>query len=142
VPNKSELYLQPAFTQQTVVNMSSVSVPAIAAEDPDILARSQSLKALGIGAAASCLKFAKALEEQGVLSLERLKKLPVDKAQKVLEKVQMSNRNNNGSHCLSSCFCHCFGLPKGVPWLECATQSTLRPNSHVWLGCRGGAHRG
>ena len=90
MPNKSELYLKPAFTQQTVVNMSSASVPAIAAEDPDILALSQSLKALGIGAAASCLRFAKALEEQGVLSLERLKKLPVDKVQKVLEKVQMS----------------------------------------------------
>ncbi len=36
------------------------------------------------------MKFAKALEEQGVLSLERLKKMPVDKAQKVLEKVKMT----------------------------------------------------
>jgi hypothetical protein len=69
---------------------ASASVPPAAEEDPDILALSQSLKAIGIGAAASCLKFAKALEEQGVLSLERLKKMPVDKAQKVLEKVKMT----------------------------------------------------
>jgi hypothetical protein len=55
------------------------------------VALSQSLKALGIGTATSSLKFAKALEEQGVLSLERLKKLPVDKAQKVLEKVKMTD---------------------------------------------------
>jgi glycogen operon protein len=44
------------------------------------------LKALGIGTASACLNFAKSLADQGVLSLERLKKLPVDKAQKVLEK--------------------------------------------------------
>ena len=64
---------------------------ALQVEDPDIVALSQSLKDIGIGTAASCLKFAKALEEQGVLSLERLKKLPVDKAQKVLEKVKMTD---------------------------------------------------
>ena len=69
---------------------ASAPVPPAAEEDPDILALSRSLKAIGIGAAASCLKFAKALEEQGILSLERLKKMPVDKAQKVLEKVKMT----------------------------------------------------
>ena len=62
-----------------------------AAEDPDILALSQSLKALGIGTMASCLKFATALEDRGVLSIERLKKLSVDKAQKGLEEVQISD---------------------------------------------------
>ena len=51
----------------------------------------QSLKALGIGTASACLNFAKTLADQGVLSLERLKKLPVDKAQKVLVKVKMTD---------------------------------------------------
>ena len=59
-------------------------------EDPKNLVLSKALEALDVGTAASCLKFAKALEEQGVLSLDRLKKLSVDKAQKVLEKVKMS----------------------------------------------------
>jgi hypothetical protein len=44
-------------------------------EDPKILVLSKALEALDVGTAASCLKFAKALEEQGVLSLDRLKKL-------------------------------------------------------------------
>jgi hypothetical protein len=59
-------------------------------EDPEVVALSQSLKALGVGTTASCLKFAKALEEQGVLALDRLKKMPVLKAKKVLEIVKMS----------------------------------------------------
>jgi hypothetical protein len=61
---------------------ASAPVPPAAEEDPDILALSRSLN--------NFLKFAKALEEQGVLTLERLKKMPVDKAQKVLEKVKMT----------------------------------------------------
>ena len=64
---------------------------ALQADDPKVVALAAALEALDIGTAASCLKFAKALEEQGVLSLERLKKLPVDKAQKVLEKVKMTD---------------------------------------------------
>ena len=74
--------------------VASAAPPAPAAlqgEDPDIVALSQSLKALGIGTASACLNFAKTLADQGVLSLERLKKLPVDKAQKVLEKVKMTD---------------------------------------------------
>ena len=68
--------------------VASAAPPAPAAlqgEDPDIVALSQSLKDIGIGTAASCLKFAKALEEQGVLSLERLKKLPEADAREILE---------------------------------------------------------
>jgi hypothetical protein len=61
-----------------------------AAEDPDILALSQSLKDLGIGSAASCLKFAKALEEQGILTMERLKKMPAPQAKRALEIVKMT----------------------------------------------------
>ena len=68
--------------------VASAAPPAPAAlqgEDPDIVALSQSLKDIGIGTSASCLKFAEALEEQGVLSLERLKKLPEADAREILE---------------------------------------------------------
>jgi hypothetical protein len=68
----------------------SVANLPVQGEDPKILALSKALEALDVGAAASCLKFAKALEEQGVLSLDRLKKLSVDQARKVLDKVKMS----------------------------------------------------
>ncbi len=63
---------------------------AAAAEDPDIVALSQALKALDFGTAATCMKFAKALEEQGILSLDKLKKMTSEKALKVLEKVKMT----------------------------------------------------
>ena len=65
-------------------------VAAAEPEDPDVVALGQSLKALGIGSAASCLKFAKALEEQGILTMERLKKMPVPQAKKALEIVKMT----------------------------------------------------
>ncbi len=55
-------------------------------EDPKILVLSKALEALDVGTAASCLKFAKALEEQGILSLDRLKKLSVDKGKKLWKK--------------------------------------------------------
>ena len=67
---------------------------AAASEDPDILALSQSLKALGVGSSASCLKFAKALEEQGILTIERLKKMPAHQAKKALEIVKMTSSYN------------------------------------------------
>ena len=59
-------------------------------EDPKILALSRALEALDVGTAAACLNFAKALGDQGVLSIDRLKKLSMDKALKVLEMVKMS----------------------------------------------------
>ncbi len=55
---------------------ASPAPAALQADDPKVVALAAALEALDIGTAASCLKFAKALEEQGVLSLERLKKLP------------------------------------------------------------------
>jgi hypothetical protein len=58
---------------------------AVSAEDPKVLALSQALEALDIGVSSSCLKFAKALEQQGVVSFERLKKLPQCEAVEVLE---------------------------------------------------------
>jgi hypothetical protein len=65
--------------------------PAPTAEDPKVLALSQALEALDVGVAADCLDFAKKLTKEGVLTMERLKKLSADKAQKVLEKVQMND---------------------------------------------------
>jgi TPR repeat protein len=63
---------------------------AAASEDPKVLALSQALEALDIGASSSCLKFAKALEEQGIVSIERLKKMPAHQAKKALEIVKMT----------------------------------------------------
>jgi hypothetical protein len=54
-------------------------------EDPEILELSQTLKALGVGLAADCLDFARKLTKVGVLSLDRLKKLPEAHAREVLE---------------------------------------------------------
>ena len=59
------------------------------AEDPDVLALSQSLKTLGVGIAAVCLGFAKKLAEEGVLTMDRLKKLPEADAREVLEAAGM-----------------------------------------------------
>jgi hypothetical protein len=64
---------------------------AAAAADPKVLALSQALEALDVGTASACLKFAKDLSDQGILTMERLKKLSADRAQKVLEKVQMND---------------------------------------------------
>ncbi len=58
--------------------------------DPDVLALSQSLKALEVGTVPACLKFAKDLCDQGILNMERLKKMPTHKAKKALEIVKMS----------------------------------------------------
>jgi hypothetical protein len=55
-----------------------------------VLALSQALEALDIGASSSCLKFAKALEEQGIVSIERLKKMPAHQAKRALEMVKMT----------------------------------------------------
>jgi DNA-binding beta-propeller fold protein YncE len=64
---------------------------AVSAEDPKVLALSQALEALDIGASSSCLTFAKALEQQGVVSMERLKKMREADARKVLEAAGMKN---------------------------------------------------
>jgi hypothetical protein len=78
-------------TQQFLIRPSpapavaSAAPAALQGEDPDIVALSQSLKALGIGTASVCLNFAKSLADQGVLSLERLKKLPEADAREILE---------------------------------------------------------
>ena len=87
--------------QQAVVSVASppatasvvaAGVPGVAgavvalgaAEDPKILALSHALEALDVGTAATCLKFAKALEEHGILSIDKLKKLPEADAIEVL----------------------------------------------------------
>jgi hypothetical protein len=62
---------------------------AAEAEDPKILALSRALEALDVGTAAACLNFAKALGDQGVLSIDRLKKLPDSHVREVLEAVGM-----------------------------------------------------
>jgi hypothetical protein len=58
-------------------------------EDPEVAALAQSLKAMDVASAALCLKFAKALDEQGILSIERLKKLPEADAREALEAAGM-----------------------------------------------------
>jgi hypothetical protein len=79
----------PALVPSTSAASAAV-VSAGAAEDPEIVALSQALKLLDFGTSATCIKFAKALEEQGILSLGRLKKMTSEKALKVLEKVKMT----------------------------------------------------
>jgi hypothetical protein len=59
-------------------------------EDPDVVALGQSLKALGVGTSAACSNFAKSLAHQGILTVERLKKMPVHQAKKALEIVKMT----------------------------------------------------
>ena len=49
--------------------------PAAVAADPKVLALSQALEALDVGVAADCFDFAKKLTKEGVLTMERLKKL-------------------------------------------------------------------
>jgi TPR repeat protein len=67
-----------------------VAVPSAAAEDPEILALSQALKALDVGTVSACLNFAKALSDQGILTMERLKKMPAPQAKKALGIVKMT----------------------------------------------------
>jgi hypothetical protein len=54
------------------------------------MALSQALKGLDVGIAADCLEFAKKLTKEGILTLDKLKKMAPDKVQKVLEKVKMT----------------------------------------------------
>ena len=63
--------------------------PAVASEDPKVLVLSKALEALDVASAALCLKFAKALDEQGILTMERLKKLPEADAREALEAAGM-----------------------------------------------------
>ena len=65
-------------------------VAAAEPEDPDVVALGQSLKALGVGTSAACSNFAKSLAHQGILTMERLKKMPVPQAKKALEIVKMT----------------------------------------------------
>ncbi len=58
-------------------------------EDPEVAALAQSLKAMDVASAPLCLKFAKALDEQGILTMERLKKLPEADAREALEAAGM-----------------------------------------------------
>ena len=60
------------------------------AEDPDVVALSHALKALGVGTSAACLNLAKSLADQGVLTMERLRKMPAHQAKKALEVVKMT----------------------------------------------------
>ena len=55
-----------------------------------MLALSQALEALDVGTVSACLNFAKALSDQGILTMERLKKMPVPQAKKALEIVKMT----------------------------------------------------
>ena len=80
----------PAAAAAIISAASAAVAPPATAEDPEIMALSQALKGLDFGSAATCLKFAKALEEQGILTLDKLKKMAPDKVQKVLEKVKMT----------------------------------------------------
>jgi hypothetical protein len=59
-------------------------------EDPDVVALSHALKALGVGTSAACLNLAKSLADQGVLTMERLRKMPAHQAKKALEIVKMT----------------------------------------------------
>jgi hypothetical protein len=108
------------------------AAPAAAAEDPDVLALSQSLKALGVGTASACLKFAKVLGDQGVVTMERLKKLSADKVQKVLEKVQMTDIQ------IETVMEAIAPAPAPAPASEMvchANAITPCPNSRVFPGC-------
>ena len=67
----------------------SVAVLPGQGEDPKILALSKALEALDVASAALCLKFAKALDEQGILTMERLKKLPEADVREALEAAGM-----------------------------------------------------
>ena len=69
---------------------SSAAFSPVQCEDPDIVALSQSLKAVGVGTSSACLNFAKTLADQGILSIERLKKMPAHQAKKALEIVKMT----------------------------------------------------
>jgi hypothetical protein len=59
-------------------------------EDPDVVALSHALKALGVGTSAACSNLAKSLADQGVLTMERLRKMPAHQAKKALEVVKMT----------------------------------------------------
>jgi hypothetical protein len=74
----------------SAATVAPVAVPSAAAEDPEILALSQSLKALDVGTVSACLNFAKALSDQGILTMERLKKMPAHQAKKALGIVKMT----------------------------------------------------
>jgi len=84
-------YLSQSTSKSTATSPpAAVSLPpAAATEDPKVLALSKALEALDVASAASCLKFAKALEEQGILTMERLKKLPEADAREALEAAGM-----------------------------------------------------
>ncbi len=58
-------------------------------EEPEVVALSQSLKALGVGLGADCLDFAKKLSKEGVLSMDELKKLSEADTREVLEAAGM-----------------------------------------------------
>jgi hypothetical protein len=61
------------------------------AEDPEILAFARSLRSLSVGTAEVCLKFAKALGALGILSVDKLKTIPVTQAKSYLKRVQMTD---------------------------------------------------
>jgi hypothetical protein len=73
--------------------VATVAVPSAAAEDPEILALSQSLKALDVGTVSACLNFAKALSDQGILPMERLKR-PSGKGPPNRENDRIPNRRD------------------------------------------------
>jgi hypothetical protein len=63
---------------------------AVSAEDPKVLALSHALEALDVGTVSACLNFAKALSDQGILTMERLKRMPAPQAKKALQIVKMT----------------------------------------------------
>jgi TPR repeat protein len=88
-PTGTASFIPPALAAISGTFPAGSVLPA-ETEDPDVVALSQSLKALGIGTSAACLNFAKSLADQGVLTMERLKKMPVHQAKKALEIVKMT----------------------------------------------------
>ena len=79
-----------AFSPAPAPAAAAAPLSPAQAEDPDVVALSHALKALGVGTSAACLNLAKSLADQGVLTMERLRKMPAHQAKKALEVVKMT----------------------------------------------------
>jgi hypothetical protein len=69
----------------------AAAVPNAQVEDPEVAVFARSLKALSVGTTEICLKFAKALGEFGILSVDKLKTLSLKKAEGYLKRVCMTD---------------------------------------------------
>lgn len=66
------------------------AIAPVLSENPELTAFWKELEALRIGLSAVCLDFAQKLMQQGVLSIDTLKHIPIEQAKKVLETVKMT----------------------------------------------------